>query len=190
MPDDILVADNSTVRLDDRAGQPFSDARRTMTLTRLGDLVDQGVVDTDGELRQLAEAATTVTRDALADVAVHRSRRFVPGSLRPDLGRYPRMLAALPTAERTKISTFWRIARQFDPAVIATHGLDRDTVLPGKPQIVKWLFQDVTVNPGGTLLLTDFNAALACRNLLIRSNARIVASGKSLQITATSIKGE
>ncbi|BFU47850.1 hypothetical protein KRMM14A1004_60870 [Krasilnikovia sp. MM14-A1004] len=190
MPEDIIVADNTTVQLDDDAAQRFAGARTTVAITRLGDLVEVGILDSDAELDQLTEAATTVTRQALTDVEVHRQRRFVPGRIRPDLGRYARLLAALPTTDRTKVSTFWRLARQFDPAAVAQHGIGRETLVAVPSSVIKWLFQDVTVNSGGTLLMTNYNAVLICRNLLIRANGRIVATGKSLQINATSIKGE
>jgi len=188
MAEDLTIPANSVRELDDAAAEELPGARETLTLTTFADFAAHEFL-TEDEVGHLVSAASQVTRDALTDVSTYRPPRFVPGVGTPDLGRYPRLLAAAPGIMQPKLDLFWRAARVIQPVGGDLH-LTPATKFKNPIDISRWLFRDVTVDANAVMRFTDRDNQLWCGALLIRSGARIEVTGMSLTINASSIQGE
>lgn len=186
---DLKVAAGTDVVLGDEAPPELAHAFTRATVRTYGDLVEHGLVGSEDELKTLVSAARTVTDRAINDPASFRRRQPLG---RRDLGRFPAMLAATADVEPVTMRGFWRLARAEDPRVVARWDLKRVKQLEITRifDITKWVFKDVTVESGATLKLTSMDSHLWCGHLLIKPGGRIVATGKTSFITATTIKGE
>ena len=197
MPDDLVVPENQTVVLDDNPPAAFVAARERFRVASLDDLVDIGIVRSRDNLATLLSAAQSATSAAL-----RREGRITPagGVDRVDLRRRDDFLSTAATVDAGEALAFWRVARGIDPyrigeieaateigAAIRPHRqfvdlLERDWL--------RYAFQNVEVQAGGTLEFARSVATFVCMDLVIRRNGRIVVKGDGLLISANSIQGE
>lgn len=197
MTHDLVVPDGGTITLDDRVSGQLKEARHLRKISTLDDLVTHRILSSGEELTFLLEKASGVTKKALRDVEIYKTRRVVPGTNRPDLGRFSAMLAATAQTEqeqqpieRSKLNIFWNVIRKANPEALALDplGLKRlriDLVL------IDWMFNNVTVGENAVLHVKgDDLPRIDCNALLIKRGARLVATGGALHIDARSLKGE
>ena len=196
MPEDLVVPEGTNVVLDENPPQHLAESFQRVHLRTLGDLVDNEVISSDDSLNSLLEAAKNATRSALESRSTYVPAVRVPGTLRPDLRRYGSYSAATGSIHPGERDTFWRVAREIEPAALAN--VTRDTPLAGVltsaqaaklSTIFKYLFQDVTVQSNGTLTITAAVQHFTCGNLLIERYGRILVQGSGVKISAFSIQG-
>lgn len=187
MPEALVVPENEQLELGVRAPRELSAALETSRAETIGDLVRLGVTQ-ESDVDELLRAAREVTRSALESPETFSKNRFVPGTRLTDLGRFPAVLAAASSVSPAQTHAFWRTVRDIEPRQLVEATLD--TRLKVGLDITRWLFADVTVQPGATLVTTAPHAVLSASQLLIRRGGRIVSHSSSLTINASSIKGE
>jgi len=202
VPQDLTVAANQTVALD--ATRPDAAVAGALTVDKvevLSDLVRLGFVESENELDRMIAATKVATAKALSD----------PGTLAPinrvagrrtlmDLGRFPRVLAEMPEANRPGLESVWRIVREVEPTTVdslsRTSKLADMRLATGSKLISKWdkihlfVFQDITVLPGAVLEVAADVHVLNARDIHIQRTGRIAVRGGSLRIIGKSIKGE
>ena len=197
MPDNLVVPENQTVVLDDNPPAAFAGAWERYRITTLDDLVNIGIVRSRDNLATLLSAAQAATGAAL-----RREGRITPapGIDRVDLRRRDDFLSTAATVDAGEALAFWRVARGIDPYQIG--GIEPGTAIgPAvrrhrqfidvlEHDYLRYAFQNVEVQAGGTLEFARSVATFVCMDLVIRRNGRIVVKGDGLLISANSIQGE
>lgn len=183
---DLVTNRNTQLVLDaDQPDPALSAAHFARPIERLTDLVDLGLT-TKTSLNAMLTAARESTQDALG-----RPGRpvFVPGTRRPDLQRYSGYLNRLSGQSDLEKRAVWTTLRTLNPATLARLKIDDVLRIPG--WVFKgFLFDDVTVTQGSTLVVAPSTTLLTARHIVIEKSAQIVVKGTSLAIRATSIQGQ
>lgn len=184
MPNDMVVDDDTTRVLGEDGEGELAPTR--FHVERIGDLAESGLMERS-ELEVLLSAARDVTSAAIRSVDTYRPRRNIAGTRRPDLGRYPAMLAQTSQVSPEVLNVFWRHVRAMPaPALIrATEASE----LARKFEVLKWFFGPVVVGSNATLHVTAKHGHLTCGDLTIEAGGRILSTGSTLRIQAMSIKG-
>ena len=197
MADDLVVPANQTIVLDDNPPAAFVGAWERYRITTLDDLVNIGIVRSRENLATMLAAAQHVTATTL-----RRRGGITPGAgvEMADLRRRDDFMAATAEVTSGEALAFWRVARGIDPYRIGEieAGTEIGAAIRPHRQFVDvlehdWLryaFQNVEVQAGGTLEFARSVASFVCMDLLIRRNGRIVVKGDGLLISANSIQGE
>lgn len=192
MANDLTVAQGTTLVLSENPSPTLAPSFQRVQINTFNDLVEQGVIKSQDTVNRLLNSAKEITRATLTRRETYTP--FVPviGTNRPDLRRFGSFLAATMDVPLTESQIFWRLARSIDPQ--ALFSVQTDTGLqqflhPALSEIIKYLFQDIVVEPNSVLTIGPTVALLTCRDLLIRKAGSIVVQG-SVRISAFSIKGE
>lgn len=182
---DLLVPEHTTLTLN--AGQPTSETAPAATrqrVDRLSDLVALGLT-TAADLDTMLAAARDATADALS--VTGRPVAFVPGTARPDLGRFTGYINRLPDQNTAEARLVWNTLRHIEPRRLQATTA-RDTL-----QVARWigqfLFNDITVQAGGALHIQASTQLLRARHIVLQAGARLVVQGASLAVRAQSIQG-
>lgn len=185
---DISVPDNGSLTLDaDQPGAELGSAVVRHPVTRLQDYADLGLVRAEDLGRMLAAARET-TADALSNSA--RPGAFVPGTRRPDLGRYTGYTNRLREVSPSEANLVWNALRAVEPARLAEWKLsDR---LPGNLGAILGGFRinDLTVGSGAQLVIAASTRVLWAGDIVVGAGGRIVVQGASLTVRAHSFRGQ
>jgi hypothetical protein len=185
MPDSLIIEQGSTMVLGDGSGPPDLQPTR-FRVAKIGDLAESGLIDA-AELGTLMTTAQTVTSEALRSVETFRTRRMVPGTRRADLGRFPAMMAGSANVRAETLNVFWRNVRGIAPSEFVGSTLATEIARPF--EVWKWLFGPITVGANSTLQIKAKHGHVTCGELVINAGGQIFATGSTLNINATSIKG-
>jgi hypothetical protein len=197
MANDLIVSAGSIITLDKSMPADSPHQPEHLSINKLEDLVKFQIVKSASTLDLLLDTAKTVTAEKLHDESTHRP--FVPirGTNRPDLRRFGAFISRVPDVSTNEINPFWRIARTIDPNLISSVSVS-DTIAAAvttaasrRWDIIRFSFQDITVEEGARLQVSNQVNYIQCNDLLIKRSGQILASnGSSLFITAKSIQGE
>jgi len=192
---DLIVKQGTTLVLNEKPPADLAPSLKKAEIKTFNDLVNHGVL-TDDNLDELLKAAKKVTTEALTRRETFHPRVRVPGTLRPDLRRFGAFMAAAPGFHRSEYNTFWRIARSIEPNKIesVTKSTNIKSVLmpsaiAGWKIPIKYLFNDVTVEPGATLTIASTISQFECHDLLIKKTGVIKVEG-SCFFKCNSMEGE
>lgn len=192
MPADLTVPEGTTVVFDDAPTQDLAPYVERVTVERLSDLVEAGLVRSPEALDAMLESGRHVTARAIENLGTQRPVRRLAGTGRVDLGRFASFehTVAEDTAA-TDRRAFWRVFRAIDPTLVRR--IKPSDVLklgPSIADLVKILTKDCTIEPGATLQFSGKEKFFLCGDLLIRRTGRIVVNGAGITISAASIQGE
>ena len=141
-------------------------------------------------------AAKSVTEDRLRAPSTHTPFVTVRGTNRTDLRRFGAFRGEIQDVSTSEANAFWRVARTIDPNMLSsidpsTVIADAVTVAPRAWDFVRFIFENITVQEGAILRVSDRVNYITCGDLLIKRSGQIVANGgTSLFISANSIQGE
>ncbi|GAA5513846.1 hypothetical protein Dcar01_02594 [Deinococcus carri] len=185
---DISVPENGSLILDaEHPGAEVAPAAVQHRVTRLQDYADLGLVREEHLTRMLA-AARESTADALSNPG--RPGAFVPGTRRPDLGRYTGYTSRLAEVNTSEARLVWNALRAVEPRRLGAWTLsDR---LPGNlgPIISGFRFADITVAGGGQLIVAPGTRVMWAGDIVVAPSGRIVVQGASLTVRAHSFRGQ
>lgn len=193
---DLVVAAGTTIVLNDTPPVDLEGNLERVHIRTLNDLVDQGIIKSRENLDRLLGSSKTVTTAALRDRATFTPLVRVVGRSDPDLRRFGSFRAASSGISSVEMQSFWRIARLVDPEQLAGVTVESDLSRAinsshiNLKDILKFLFDNVTVESGATLRIEPSVQAFQCHDLLIKRSGRVVVAGGGLHITAHSIAGE
>jgi hypothetical protein len=197
MAQELNVASNTEVLLNDRPSPDIAGAMQRITINKLSDLVSHEIVRSNEDLAKLLDAAKKVTVSAITAVPTFQPPVFVHGTPRPDLRRFaPFTVAAAELADKPESGLFWRIVRGVEPRVMASltvnTRLSDHTIGFTRPDlsIIGYRFADLTVNQNAVLRISVTTDFLRCNHMLIKRGGRVIVEGSGVTIKAISIKGE
>jgi hypothetical protein len=192
----LIVEAGSVVTLEENMPNDFAAQPERLQINKLEDFVDHGLVKSTDTLNRLLDAAKIVTEEKLRDPSTHSP--FVPirGTSRADLRRFGAFTSQVQDVSTVEANAFWRVARTIDPnmlTIIDTSATIGDSVTVGSRlwDFVRFVFENVTVEEGAILRVSNQVNYITCGDLLIKRSGQIVANGgASLFISANSIQGE
>lgn len=192
MVQELIIAQNTTVVLDNKPTPELAGAMEYIKISKLEDLVSQGIIRSEENLTQLLNAAKTATASALSTVSTFNPAVFVPRTSRVDLRRFASFrVAAGEIGDRYESGLFWRIVRKVEPRSVVglTVSADLSRLIQIKPIII-FKLRDITIEQNGMLRIGATIDSLLCNDLLIKRGGRVVVDGSGVTIRAHSVKGE